>query len=37
MADYEVAIDGADRQELFQGDDGVKIVVAKVLNPGPGE
>jgi putative transposase len=32
MAEYQVTIDAADVQELFQGDDGVKILVEKVLN-----
>jgi len=32
MADYQVTIDAADLQELFQGDDGVKVLMEKVLN-----
>jgi putative transposase len=32
MADYQVTIDGTDLPKLFPGDDGVKILVEKVLN-----
>src|SRR5579875_848788 len=32
MADYQVTIDAADLQELFQGDDGVKVLMEKALN-----
>ena len=32
MAEYQVTIDAADLQELFQGDDGVKVLMEKVLN-----
>jgi hypothetical protein len=32
MAEYPVTIDGADRQELLQGDDGVTIVGGQGLN-----
>jgi hypothetical protein len=33
MAEYPVTIEAADLQDLFQGDDGVKVLMEKVLNP----
>ena len=32
MADYPVTIDAGDLQELFQGDDGVKVLMENGLN-----
>ena len=32
MAEYQVTIDAGDLQELFQGDDGVKVLMEKGLN-----
>jgi len=32
MADYQFTIDAADLQDLSQGDDGVKLLMEKVLN-----
>jgi putative transposase len=32
MADYQVTIDTADVQALFHGDDGVRVLMEKVVN-----